>query len=88
MLRCPHCDKLVNLVKATIQQTDRVDFSNYCLPKTWGEYSGLAISDVEMCDPDYIDQLLEQDTPRIVGLLREALEFFVNKRGSPLEPPR
>ena len=88
MLRCPHCDKLVTLVKATIQQTDTVDFSDFCLPKTWREYSSWALSDVEMCDPDYIDMLLAQESPRIVGILRNALEFFVNKRGSPLEPPQ
>ena len=88
MLRCPHCDKFLSVVKATIHQGDTVDYSLYCMPNSWREYSGWAISDIEICDPDYLDELLAQTTPKITGTMREAISFFVNKRGSPLEPPQ
>lgn len=55
-------------------------YETFFFPKTWREFAGWSVMDVEACDPEYIDEMLHKTKPRIGGRLRIALEQVVSLR--------
>lgn len=80
-LKCPHCNKEVNIyIEVTNETSNQASISNFYFPKSWREFAGWRIADVEGVDPDYLDELLAQENPPIGGVLRKAIEFTVGQR--------
>lgn len=80
--KCPNCTAVLEIsvnVGGHLAE-EFIDYNDYYFPQSWREYGGWAMADVEAEDPEYLDELLAQTTPRISGTLRKALMHFVDKR--------